>query len=325
MAYEHWASDADIYGPAPGWPSPGAPKLLTKSLGGTASHGRPATSAVTAMVSSPAQCAKPLDGAAGNFPPDGCIGEEVRHNRDVYDYLTKNGLTTTKGLVEAYAANKRVALPTGSIIAKADWVPVSDILKWQPAYKNAADVRAAFYTNSASEGGTAIEYALVGVSVQSKTLPDWLWFTVEHRSSPGRCDIIGCHDAFGAVAADVAPAKTANGDYGGCAKTPALQALFRQNGVDPVWDNYCLKGTQTRYLTPKLQPTLLGNSVVERMNHGVPIPWISCISCHAYAAFDRNGAPDAGVLEKTPTGTVNGAALKGLDRADFVWGILSAK
>lgn len=321
VEYETWASDADIYGPTPGWPSPGAAKILQKSIGGAASHPRP----MLPQVASPSACATPLDGPAGNFPPGACIGEEVRHDRAVFDYLTRNGLTTTKGLIAAYAAHKTVSLPLFSTIAKADWVPVGDILKWQPAYKSAADVRKAFYTNTASQNGVVTEYALVGISVQSKTLPDWLWFTVEHRSNPGRCDIIGCHDAFGAIRPDVAPAKTANSDYGPCAKTPALKAIFAAHHLDSVWDNYCLKGTQMRYLAATLKPTLLGNSVVERMNHGVPIPWISCISCHAYAAFDKNGAPDAGVLEKTPTGAVNETALDGFTRDDFVWGILSAK
>ena len=321
VEYETWASDADLYSATPHWPTPRDGKRLTRSLGGVAS--RPHS--ILPQMPAPGQCAKPLDGAAGNFPPDACIGEEVRHDRDTYDTLTQNGLNTTKGLIAAYAAHKIVSLPFRATIVKADWVPVGDIIKWQPAYKDAAAVRRAFYTNSASLNGKSSEFALVGVSVQSKTTPDWLWFTVEHRSNPGRCDIIGCHDAFGARVANVAPAATPNSDYGACEKSPALLALFAGAHLSPVWNNYCLKGTQTRYVTPQGAPTKLGNSVVERMNHGVPIPQISCITCHAYAAFDKNGVPAAGILARPPLGRVDEKLLQGLARDDFVWGILSAK
>ncbi|HEY2069432.1 MAG TPA: hypothetical protein VGG48_07755 [Rhizomicrobium sp.] len=321
VQFESWASDADIYGPKPGWPKVRAPKILEQSLGGVASR----ATLPLLRVPSPQLCAKPQDGAAGNFPASACIGEEVRHSRGVYDYLTQNNLTTTKGLVAAFAGGKPVALPMGSVVAKADWVPVTDILKWQPAYKSAAEVRRAFYTNTAMLFGKTYEFALVGVSVQSKAMPDWLWFTVEHRSNPGRCDIIGCHDGYGAIRGDVAPAATANSDYGACAKSPELLALFAKSGLAPVWNNYCLKGTQTHYVTKTGAPTILGNSVVERMNHGMPIPKISCITCHATASFDKNGTPNYAVLQRAPVGQVNPQWLTGYARGDFMWGLLSAK
>jgi len=322
VQYETWASDDDIYGASPHWPVTNAPKLLTKSLGGSASAPHPGR----LMVAPASSCAKPQDAAAGNFPADGCIGEEVRHNRPVYDTLTANNFNTVKGLVAAYATGKPIVLPMGSVIAKADWVPVDDLMRWQPAYKTVAQVRAAFYTNTASlGGGQAREFALVGVSIQSKALPDWLWFTVEHRSNPGRCDIIGCHDSFGAVKADIAPAATTNSDYGPCAKTKALAALFASAGLDPVWNNYCLKGTQTHYVTKTGKPLILGNSVVERINHGIPIPHISCITCHATASFDKNGQGNYAALKRAPIGQVNPDWLTGYDRADFMWGLLDAK
>jgi hypothetical protein len=61
------------------------------------------------------------------------------------------------------------------------------------------------------------------------------------------------------------------------------------------------------------------------MNHGVPIAQISCITCHAYAAFDKNGAPAAAILAHPPLGRVDEKLLQGLAHDDFVWGILSAK
>ncbi len=319
VRYEGWASDSDIYGGTPQWPAPGGMKALQRSVGGAAS-----TKTHLMMVSAPSACVKPVDGAAGNFPASACIGEEVRHNRPVYDYLVKNGLTSTAGLVKAYAGTE-IMLPPDSVIAKADWVPVTDIVKWLPQYKTADQVRAAYYTNSASEGGLTTEYALVGVSIQSRSSPNWLWMTFEHRSNPGRCDVIGCHDDFGALRKDVAPAHAANGDYGPCAKSPALLAAFGKAGLAPVWNNYCLKGTQTRYVDPRGVATKLGNSVIERMNHGIPIAHISCITCHAYASFDAAGHPNGKILPLAPVGAVDAKLLKGYARDDFVWGLLLAK
>jgi hypothetical protein len=320
VRFEDWASDSDLYGAGgPKWPAASTAKRLQRSIGATASA-RPAIM----QVASPADCARPKDGAAGNFPKDACIGEEVRHNWPSFHYLASNGLTSVAGLLKAYAGGLKIALPPDSVVAKADWVPLVDIVKWLPAeYKTPDDVRRAYYTNSATLDGKTTDYALVGISIQSKQLPAWLWMTFEQRSNPGRCDIIGCHDAFGAMLAHVAPAPTANSDYGACAKTPALQALFAKAGLAPVWNNYCLKGTQTRYLDASSQPTRLGNSVVERMNHGIPIPQISCITCHAYAGFDKTGHADGAILQTPPLGAPK---LPPTDRQDdFVWGVLLAQ
>jgi hypothetical protein len=322
VAFENWASDSDLYGSnPPQWPVANAPKLLQKSVGGAVSAPR----AHALFVPSPDACAKPQDGAAGNFPPGACIGEEVRHNRAVFDYLARNNLTSVAGLAKAFSG-PAIALPAGSVIAKADWVSLDDIVKWLPGqYKTPDDVRRAYYTNAATLNGETTEYALVGVSIQSKQIPDWIWTTFEHRGNPGRCDIIGCRDAFGADAADVAPASSPNSDYGACAKTPALAALFAANRLAAVWNNYCLKGTQVRYVDAAKSPTRLGNSVIERMNHGIPIAHISCITCHAYAAFDSTGHANGAILQKAPIGAFDPKLLGGNKQSDFVWGVLLAR
>ncbi|HXC57565.1 MAG TPA: hypothetical protein VNU97_19855 [Rhizomicrobium sp.] len=325
VAFETWASDADLYSATPRWPSRGS-KLLTRSLAAVAED-----RAVHALA---APGCLPRDGAAGNFPPGACIGEEVQHNRPVFDYILANGLYSKAGLVKAFAGGKPIDFPGDAVVVKADWVLVSDILRWQPAtYKTADAVRRAYYTNRATLNGRSGEYALAGLSVQSKQARDWVWSTFEQRSNPGRCDVIGCHDDFGAAAADVAPRPAANTDYGPCAKTPALRALLASRGSDPVWDNYCLKGTQVRFVTPTGQPTLLANSVIERMNKGVAVQQTSCITCHAYASFDRAGLPNFaalqpppknGVPQPPPTGAVQAALLQGYKQNDFLWGVIAA-
>jgi hypothetical protein len=318
VAFEAWASDADIYGGTPGWPKPGS-RVLVQSLAATAeefaAHG----------ISLPAGKCQPEDPKAGNFPPGACIGEMVQHNRPVFDAIRAAGLTSTAGLVKAFASKTPIDFPKDSIVVKADWVAVADLLHWLPkSYKTADQVRRAYYTDTAILNDRAQEYALVGMSVQSKDLPDWLWMTFEHRSNPGRCDVIGCHDAFGAVQADVAPSVLPNTDYGPCAKTPALSAFLTSRHVDPVFANYCLKGTQTAFTTMFGKPTILANSVIERMNKGVAVPNTSCITCHAYSAFDAKGKPNYAVLPLHPTGAVDPAKLANLKTHDYLWSILAA-
>ncbi|MEJ0040853.1 MAG: hypothetical protein WDM81_00875 [Rhizomicrobium sp.] len=316
VAFETWASDDDIYSvKPPKWPAPGA-KRLTRSLA--------AVSERRAVHGTPSADCQPKDGKAGNFPPGACIGEQVQHNRPVFQYIVDNDLYSTTGLVAAYGAAKPVDFPKGSIVVKADWVTIADLLRWLPrTYKTAADVRRAYYTNLATMNGRAGEYALVGMSVQSKASPQWLWMTFEHRSNPGRCDIIGCHDDFGALLANVPSRLVPNADYGLCLKTLALVKLFASRHLDPVWTNYCLKGTQVAVVAAG-RPTILANSVIERMNKGVAVPDTSCITCHAYAAFDAHGTPNYAVLPQHPVGPVNPALLQGFKTHDYLWSILAA-
>jgi hypothetical protein len=66
---------------------------------------------------------------------------------------------------------------------------------------------------------------------------------------------------------------------------------------------------------------LLGNSVIERFNAGVPVKQSSCITCHAYASFDKNGQTDR-PLDPPPVGIVDQSKLKDVATNDFIWGNL---
>lgn len=321
VAFETWASDSDIFTATPHWP--GAPHMtLLRSLAAAA-----ADHAVGGLALKATDSCYPRGGKAGNFPDGACIGEEVQHNRPIYDAIVGANLFTKAGLAQNFLSGKPIRFPDSSIVVKADWILVTDIMRWLPgAYKSAADVRRAYYVNTGSFNGVRGEYALAGMSVQSRHYADWLWSTFEHRSNPGRCDDIGCHDGFGATQANVAPLPGSNSEYKPCTKTPALAALFKRARIDPIWNNYCLKGTQTLFVTPTDQPTILANSVIERMNKGVPVEETSCITCHAYASFDRNGAANGAVLQlrPRPTGAVHNELLSGFKTYDYMWGLLTA-
>jgi hypothetical protein len=320
---ETWATDQDIYTAEPHWPAPGAPKLLrpnrvTPDQGMSAPH---------SLVVRPNQCFQPLDAQAGNFPPTGCIGEEIRRNYATYQYIVSNGLYSTAGLARAFKAHLKVDLPADAIQFKGDWVRVVDLIAWIKRTDGVTISRQYvhdnYYTNTATAGRVTDEFALVGFHFMSKQIKNRIWSDFEHRLNPGRCDTIGCHDDFGAAEPNVAPKAIANKNYGPCEKTPALKAMMNAAGLSPVWENYCLKGTETGFVEQDGKPKLLGNSVIERINSKDPIARSSCTTCHGYAAFNQQGKP--GLLDFTnkalPIGEVNEERLRGYIRNDSIWGI----
>ncbi|MEI9982155.1 MAG: hypothetical protein WDN69_02430 [Aliidongia sp.] len=115
-------------------------------------------------------------------------------------------------------------------------------------------------------------------------VPNWSWATFEQVNNPGRCDILGCVDSFGAVPARVPPASPSapqNKLYPACTKTEALTKLFAGAKIDPAFANYCLKGSQTDFTDPTGAPIRLGNSVTES---GF-VETASCMGCHSRAAY----------------------------------------
>jgi hypothetical protein len=136
-----------------------------------------------------------------------------------------------------------------------------------------------------SAGNT--QYALVAMHVISKLAPNWTWATFEHKDNPGRCDVIGCKDAFGAQQAFVPPisAVESKQHYPDCVKTTELAALFAHANLDPAYANYCLKGSQSDFTDATGLAIRLGNSVTE---NGF-VDQASCITCHGRAAVDQTG------------------------------------
>ena len=123
--------------------------------------------------------------------------------------------------------------------------------------------------------------------VISKLAPNWTWATFEHKDNPGRCDVIGCKDAFGAQQAFVPPnsAVESKQHYPDCVKTTELAALFAHANLDPAYANYCLKGSQSDFTDATGLAIRLGNSVTEKSF----VDQASCITCHGRAAVDETG------------------------------------
>ncbi len=331
VEFETWASDKNIYQSAkPHWPLPSEPKQLQMSSLGSfenmsdlhANMPRPDTI-------SPNTCGPPANGNPGKFPPGACIGEEVRRNFASFQYIVSNGLYSQAGLAQAFANKLKVDLPADAVAFKGDWVRVTDLIVWlkrsEGITATPAQVRNNYYTNFALDGNVRTEFALVAFHFSTKQIKDWVWADFEHKWNPGRCDTIGCHDDFGAKEPDTAAKTPANQNYGPCAKTPKVLAVLSNAGIDPVWQNYCLKGSEITFLQKDGKPSLLGDSVIERMNANNPVARSSCITCHAYASFDKDG--NFGLIFFTakapqPIGNVNMAKLKGYSQNDFMWGIV---
>jgi hypothetical protein len=276
-------------------------------------------------------CGTPGGIGAGNaaansgFPTGGCVGEEVRRDRASFDYIVRNGLWSKAGLSNFFARNGTVTFPTNALNVKADWIPVSTLAKW--IGKPESFVKANFYTALGSVGqGTAPSVLMamtsMHVSIKAPGYPNWVWANFENAYTPGRCDLTGCVDNFGAASPVVAPNPSNWGQYGACAKTPAATAMLRKAKVAAVFNNYCLTGTQVGYGTTA-NPTLLGSTIIEPLNANVPMARSSCISCHTAAAFNGQGVPPFSVLQTNPIGPINTPA--GYKSYDFMWGVIAAQ
>lgn len=228
-------------------------------------------------------------------------GEEVRRNKPDFDFIVKNDLWYLEGLQAAFQKGAPITFPISAIEIKAIWKPITEADKPR------------FHWNVDS---TNKLFGLTALHIMTKDLPNWVWATWEQIDNPLRCKILGCHDSFGL---------TKDGKV-----SPALQALFRQAGLGPVWEYYRLDGTQIDFTDATGRPTLLGNSITEA---GF-VQTSSCITCHGRAAFDAtgqflsvfrpdhqsyNGTPDPSWFY-TPTNPPKTLHLQG----DFVWSFFLA-
>jgi hypothetical protein len=327
VEFETWASDDDVYVRQPAaWPAPDASKILQTSVLAHAS-----TRGFQPFLFVPTQCSSPGglpapngDGAAAGsgFPADGCIGEEVRRNWASFQYIVSNGLDSHAGLLKAFAKGLKVDLPADAVEFKGDWAKVSDVAKWLAV--SADTVRKNYYTSTASNGGSAIEVALLGFHISSKQIKNWVWSDFEGAMNPGRCDVIGCRDSFGAANPVVKPNAQPYKSYGDCKKSFQALAMLQNAGVTSIWLNYCLKGSQVTFSDSAGKPALLGNSVIEPLNAGVPIARSSCITCHGYASFDKNGNINLFALKDpltSPVGDLDQTKMQNYLSNDFIWGI----
>jgi hypothetical protein len=289
VLFETWASDQDTFRPNPVWPGAPTPMVLRAPA---LAEFRPVRPGLQPRV---------LPGGS----------EETRRNKVTFDFIVTNNLYKRSGLRAWFASGKDLTLPIDSIEVKANWVPASTV--------NAA----LYHVNTASDGQ---QYALVSMHIISKQIPNWTWATFEHQNNEGRCDYIGCKDHIGAVVPFVAPEPPAQFGkiYPACQKTAAVLEIFKKYNLAAVYQNYCLKGSQTDFITATGQPTLLGNSVTEDGFSNTS----SCMTCHSRAAFNQFGRPfpNAGFIEPpvpticpVPNASISGCSPNGSPQQEWFW------
>jgi hypothetical protein len=181
-----------------------------------------------------------------------------------------------------YSKTKPIDFPTDAIEIKADWIPATSL---QPSFtcnNPPADVYVQQVDN--------VCYALAGIHISSKLLPNWLWATFEAPSlvtNPNRCKpalYSACIDDWGVTPARVSQptAKTT--------PTKKLADLFSgaRGRFPALLENYRLTGVQTAFVSGTA-PTLLGSSFTE-FNANEPAKHASCITCHNGAQVSTQAA-----------------------------------
>jgi hypothetical protein len=102
-----------------------------------------------------------------------------------------------------------------------------------------------------------------------------------------------------------------------------LSNLMTAANVAPEWRNYRLDGVQI-FFTDDGNPTLLGNSIIEGENAGVPLEQASCISCPAVSSVKTDGTDGITFLNSVnPVGNPESLPPDWI-RRDFVWSLFEA-
>ena len=116
-----------------------------------------------------------------------------------------------------------------------------------------------------------------------------------------------------------------NGGSGGFTNlSPQLAALMKEANLAEEWTNYRLDGVQTHFVGASGKPTLLGNSVIEGENPGVPLDQASCISCHAGSSIKNDGTDGITLPMSNPVGRPKPLPSSAWIRRDFVWSLSMA-
>ena len=276
---------------------------------------------------------------SGNFPtpyiatpPTNCIAEEVRRNRASFDYIAGNNLYSQAGLRNAFNGSA-ITFPKDAIELKMDWVPVPTVVQW--LINNGVNATPAFvrqnYFITTQPPPDNTQYALNVHAYQQQGVAELALGYIRASAEPGTLRHHGmlrpirCGVCTGERTAQNPPDQ----QYGPCIKSPQLLQMFINNGIQlNPWQNYCLKASQIDFVSTQTatvgQPVLDGDSVVEGILANVPIAQSSCITCHAYAAFNSQG--QICIQNSGLAGNQIGAysPQTGQKQYDFVWGLLAA-
>ncbi len=320
VTWENWIEQNQMYPPDPD-NGLTIPSSLAVANGTThALHGSPLALLKSASL---ATTVKGLLGAADQDcniaadPPNGestlVICEEVRENGATQDYIAGDGLWNRSGQIPAAASESGIEFPGPAIELKVDWIELASL-----GY-DCNNLPSSLQTGIHIETINGNCYALAGIGLMSKLLNNWIWATWEPQNSitnPNRCQVLGCSDDFGSN-----PLRTHGANTN---LTPQLIALMDSANLAPEWRNYRLDGVQVRFVDADGKPTLLGNSITEAENAGIPLKQSSCISCHAVSSIENDSTDGITLLNSNPVGKPQLLPSRAWSRRDFVWSLSEA-
>lgn len=237
------------------------------------------------------------------------ICEEVRLNGATEDYIAGDNLWNRPGQAQTALYQETIEFPSPAVEIKSDWIQLSSI------GLNCASLPTGFTKSVHVEMVNGNCFALAGMHLISKLLNQWIWATFEPQNlttNPNRCKVLGCTDVFGSTPAVTYGANTW--------LTNRLRVLMSAANLAPEWFNYRLDGVQVGFFRPKL----LGNSVIEGENAGVPLTQSSCITCHAVSSVKSNGTDGITLLTSNPVGFPKRLPSVAWIRRDFVWSLSDA-
>jgi hypothetical protein len=313
VVWEDWIEQAQMY---PADPSQGL--FVPKALGTAESAAHQLGGSPFALLRHPklAEVVKGLLGAANEncnkagAPPANqpklVICEEVRLNGAAEDYVAGNDLWNRPGQALKAKNGTPIQFPAPAIEVKADWIDLASI------GQTCTSLPANSIHIEKIDGNC---FALAGIHLISKLLNQWIWATFEPQNSttnPFRCKVLGCIDTFGSIPAMTVGPPTK--------ESPRLAALMMAANLAPEWNNYRLDGVQTSFY----RPGLLGNSIIEGENVGMPLSQSSCISCHAVSSIESNGTDGITLLTTNPVGAPKPLPSDEWIRRDFVWSMFLA-
>jgi len=314
VVWENWIEQSQLYPPNPSQglkvPNAGA------TTGGRILHESPLTLAINpnSRVKVPGLLGAPdINCNKAQTPPSNqpnlIICEEVRENGAAEDYIAGTNLWNRFGQQQAAANQVDIQFPRPAVEIKADWILLSSI------GLDCGNLPPGFTDTIHVETINGNCFALAGMHLISKLLDKWIWATFEPQNpitNPNRCKVLGCSDKFGS--------KPANSNGLNTRLTENLARLMDAANLAPEWRNYRLDGVQTDFTQPKL----LGNSVIEAENAGVPLTQASCISCHAVSSVKDDGTDGITLLNSNPVGKPERLPSKAWIRRDFVWSLSMA-
>ena len=323
VVWENWIEQAQMYPPDPanGLKVPnslaktiGVTRVLHASLSALSRDGSLATTLPGLLGGAVQNCNKAGDPPSNQ--PNLVICEEVRLNGSTEDYIAGENLWNRPGQQQAATADEKIEFPRSSVEIKADWIQLSSI------GFNCNNLPVEFTNGMHVETINGHCFGLAAMHLISKLKQNWIWATFELQNpttNPKRCVALGCKDPFGSI-----PANTNGGPGGNTQLTRRLAKLMTAANLAPEWRNYRLDGVQVSFVDRKGQPTLLGNSIIEGENVGIPLNQASCISCHAVSSVKLDGTDGITLLNSNPVGKPETLPAGGWIRRDFVWSLSDA-